>query len=158
MIFGSVTLTSPLSLYSIPVVWYTTFYPNFLKFKLIDNTIGYNNVQPRSNLTRAVENKGIPPKIAAKLQRMEGAHLNGNEAFPLWTSAIIVANLAGLDNAFLNKVSLAYIITRVLFNQVYINHESSSASWMRTAIFFVSVSMPMTLLIKGANKISGQRL
>ncbi|KAJ3574433.1 hypothetical protein NP233_g1759 [Leucocoprinus birnbaumii] len=156
MIFGLVAPASSLSLYSIPVVWFTALYPNLLKFRLIDRSIGYNNVQPRSNVAHATEHQNIPPQVAAKIQRMEGAHLNGNEAFPLWTSAIIVANIANLDHGFINTVALAYIATRILFNQVYINHESSSASWIRTAIFFVSVSMPMTLLVKGANKIASQ--
>lgn len=34
-------------------------------------------------------NKIIAPDLAARIQRMEGAHLNGNEAFPLWVAAVV---------------------------------------------------------------------
>ncbi|KAF9446689.1 hypothetical protein P691DRAFT_732772 [Macrolepiota fuliginosa MF-IS2] len=155
--FSSVNLSSPLSLYSIPVVWFTAFYPNAWKFSTINNTIGYDNVQPRSNTAKFSENKNISPRLAAKVQRMEGAHLNGNEAFPLWTAAILAANIAGLDNALMNKVSLAYIGLRVLFNQVYINQETVGTSWFRTAVFFASNLMPMTLLIRAAQKLAAER-
>lgn len=49
----------------------------------------YLSVQPRSNITKVVNNKNISPELAARIQRMEGAHLNGNEAFPLWVAAIV---------------------------------------------------------------------
>ncbi|KXN86803.1 hypothetical protein AN958_09599 [Leucoagaricus sp. SymC.cos] len=130
MIRGDVTLASPLSLYSIPVVWCTTFYPGSMKFMLIDKTIGYNNVQPRANLARASDHKNIPPKLAAKLQRMEGAHQASSITY---LSVKIVANIAGLDNAFLNKMSLAYIAARILYNQIYIHQEKPSTSWIRYA-------------------------
>lgn len=59
-LFSSIDFNSPLSLYSIPVIWFTGFYPNTLKVSLdmvsmsfsdinlaaqflkIDNSVGYN--------------------------------------------------------------------------------------------------------------------
>ncbi|KAF8888584.1 hypothetical protein BD779DRAFT_1611294 [Infundibulicybe gibba] len=149
-----VTLSSPLSLYSIPVVWVTAFYPMTMKFLLIDKMMGYNNIQPRSNTDKFVRNKNIHPDIAARAERMEGAHLNGNEAFPLWTAAILAGNFAGIDNRTLNISALGYIAARLLYNHVYINHESGGMSWLRSTIFFSGVAFPITLLIKAANKIS----
>jgi uncharacterized MAPEG superfamily protein len=50
------------------------------------------SVQPRSNISKVANNKKISPELAARLQRMEGAHLNGNEVFPLWVAAIVSAS------------------------------------------------------------------
>ncbi|KAF8649158.1 hypothetical protein AX16_005956 [Volvariella volvacea WC 439] len=129
-----------------------------MKYLYIEKLIGYNNVQPRSNTQRIVENKEIPDKVGARVQRMEGAHLNGNEAFPLWTAAVFAGILVGLDNYTLNTTSLAYIAIRILYNQVYINHESGAVSYLRSIIFFTSVSMPMRLLFKAANKFSQENV
>ncbi|KAF9051325.1 hypothetical protein BJ165DRAFT_1322368, partial [Panaeolus papilionaceus] len=118
---------SPLSLYSIPVVWFTSFYPSTWKFLSIDNTIGYDNVQPRSNPS----NPRLSPEYAKRLERMIGAHNNGNENAPLWYAAIIAGNIAGLDNRWLNTMSAYYIVTRVLYNQVYINHNTVAKGWLR---------------------------
>ncbi|TFK32355.1 hypothetical protein BDQ12DRAFT_692667 [Crucibulum laeve] len=148
--------SSTLSLYSIPVVWFTSFYPQTMKFLIIKNTAGFNNVQPRSNVSKFVENKNISPKLAARVERMEGAHLNGNEALPLWFAAVLAGNYAGLSNEILNSVSLSYIVTRLAYNYVYINQETPGKSWLRTSLFFFSLSMPMTLLIKAANKMVAQ--
>jgi len=147
-------MNSPLSLYSIPVVWFTSFYPTTLKFFAIDKAIGYNNVQPRSNLSKLANNKNISSDLAARIQRMEGAHLNGNEAFPLWVAAALAGNYAGLDNRWLNTMSVSYIVIRVLYNQVYINHEKPGSSWIRTLIFFVGLSFPLRILLKAAAKVA----
>ncbi|KAF8814704.1 hypothetical protein BYT27DRAFT_7205670 [Phlegmacium glaucopus] len=147
-------MESPLSLYSIPVVWFTAFYPATWKFLTIDKAIGYNNVQPRLNITKVANNKNISPDLAARIQRMEGAHLNGNEAFPLWVAAVLAGNYAGLESRWLNTMSASYVVLRLLFNHVYINHEKPSTSWLRTLVFFAGLSIPMTILVKAAAKVA----
>jgi len=115
--------------------------------------MGYNNVQPRANTAKFVHNEIVPPTLADRVERMEGAHLNGNEALPLWSAAILAGNIAGLDNRFLNKISAIYITMRFVYNYVYINHETMKRSWLRSALFFGSLSLPLTILIKAANKV-----
>ncbi|KAI5122626.1 hypothetical protein M0805_008715 [Coniferiporia weirii] len=140
-----------LSLYSIPVVWFTTFYPMNMKFALIDKTIGYNNLQPRSNTKRLLEDPKVPREIALRAERLEGAHLNGNEVFPLWVAAVLAGNHAGISNGTLNFVSAAFISFRLLYNYVYITQSTSAISWVRSTIFFTSLGFPMYLLIKAGN-------
>jgi len=53
------------------------------------NIFHLKSVQPRLNITKVANNKIIAPDLAARIQRMEGAHLNGNEAFPLWVAAVV---------------------------------------------------------------------
>ncbi|KAL0960195.1 hypothetical protein HGRIS_011829 [Hohenbuehelia grisea] len=140
------TLTSPLSLYSIPVIWFSAFYPNTLKFLLIDKTLGYDNTLPRGNPNRlaAAESKreaATPSEVSLRAQRMDGAHMNGNENFPLWVAAILAGNLVGLDNYTLNTVSIAYVATRLLYNHIYINHNTVLKGWLRTIVFFSGLCM-----------------
>ncbi|PAV15180.1 zinc C3HC4 type (RING finger) [Pyrrhoderma noxium] len=131
--------------------WYTSFYPMNVKFALIDKTIGYNNVQPRSNTSRMRDDPSVPKEIAEKAERLEGAHLNGNEVLPLWIGAILAGHQAGIDNETLNIASLGFIITRMLYNYVYINQKTMGVSWIRTGIFFTSLSFPMYLFVKAGN-------
>ncbi|KAF8155925.1 hypothetical protein B0H34DRAFT_514162 [Crassisporium funariophilum] len=138
-ILASVNWNSPLSLYSIPVVWFTSFYPSLWKFMTIDNSVGYNNVQPRSNTARMATEKSISPAMAARIQRMEGAHLNGNEAMPLWFAAVLAGNYTGLDNHWMNTMSAAYVVTRILFNQVYVNHNHAAKGWLRSFLYFLGL-------------------
>jgi len=149
-----INMTKPLSLYSIPVVYLTSLYPGLLKFVTIDRSIGYNNVQPRSNSSKLANNKNVSPELAARILRMEGAHLNGNEVFSLWVAAILAGNYAGLENHWLNTMSVSYVFMRILYNQVYISHEKPATSWIRTLVFFVGLSFPLRILFKAAAEVA----
>ncbi|CAA7267306.1 unnamed protein product [Cyclocybe aegerita] len=152
-----VDFNSPLSLYSIPVIWFTSFYPNFWKFLIIDRKVGYNNVQPRSNLNQAKTAKDkISPELAARLERMEGAHLNGNEALPLWAAAVLAGNLVGLDNHWMNIMSASYVVSRLLFNHLYINFNHVGNGVPRTIVFFIGLSFPLRILWKAAEKAASR--
>ncbi|THH04393.1 hypothetical protein EW145_g5550 [Phellinidium pouzarii] len=172
-------MATPLSLYSIPVVWFTTFHPMNMKvaltllvlkiahmhtlevsteifslslqYFLIDKTIGYNNLQPRSNTKRLVEDSCIPREVALRVERLEGAHLNGNEVLPLWIGAVLAGNQAGISNETMNAASVGFIVSRFLYNYVYINHTTSSLSWLRSALFFTGLGFPMYLFVKAGN-------
>ncbi|TDL22784.1 hypothetical protein BD410DRAFT_788108 [Rickenella mellea] len=145
------TWSTPLSLYSIPAVWLTSFVPMNLKFSLIARTIGYNNVQPRANTGRMVNNRAVPKDVAAQAERMEGAHLNGNEMLPIWIAAVLAGNQAGVAQETLNSVSVAFIVTRILYNYVYITHTTQLASTLRTGLWSISLSLPMYLIVKAGN-------
>ncbi|KAJ7857174.1 hypothetical protein B0H13DRAFT_2672802 [Mycena leptocephala] len=120
-----------LSLYSIPAVWLTAFIPVMLKTSTIQKVKGFNNVQPRSNTARVTGDTKIPPDIAGRIERMEGAHFNGNENFPIWVAAVLAGNFAGLDNYTMNVVSIAYICGRMLYNYIYINQSTRAQSSLR---------------------------
>ncbi|KAL5523224.1 hypothetical protein ACEPAF_1491 [Sanghuangporus sanghuang] len=152
----SILLNTPLSLYSIPVVWYTSFYPMNVKFALIQKTMGYNKIvslQPRANTKRIMEDPSVPRDVAERVERLEGAHLNGNEILPLWIGAVLAGNMAGISNKTLNIASAGFIATRMLYNYVYINQSTVRASWTRSALFFTSLGFPMYLLVKAGNLV-----
>ncbi|KAJ6560008.1 hypothetical protein B0H19DRAFT_1069716 [Mycena capillaripes] len=131
---SSTFLSSPLSLYSIPAVWLTAFSPVLLRTRAISQVKNYNNVQPRRNTSSVVLDKNIPPALAARIERMEGAHWNGNENFPLWIAAILAGNMVGLDDYTLNVASIAYELSvagRVLYNYIYITQETEAQSYLR---------------------------
>ncbi|KAJ6478628.1 hypothetical protein C8R47DRAFT_639837 [Mycena vitilis] len=153
-----ISLSTPLSLYSIPAVWLTAFLPVTLKTILMQQTTakGYNNLEPRQCTSRIATgiDKGVPPAIAARILRMEGAHLNGYENLPIWIAAVLAGNMAHLDNYTLNVASLLYIGGRIAYNYVYFNQVTEFQSWVRTGIFFGTLSLPMYLLFKAAANIA----
>ncbi|KAJ7019494.1 hypothetical protein C8F04DRAFT_1147371 [Mycena alexandri] len=143
-----------LSFYSIPAVWLTAFVPVMLKSVAINKVKGFNNVQPRTNVGRVAADAKIPPAVAARIERMEGAHMNGNENFPLWAAAVLAGNFAGLDNRTMNIISIVYFCGRVLYNYVYITQETRRQSSIRTTIFFSNLCLPLYLLIAAATKLA----
>ncbi|KZP26919.1 hypothetical protein FIBSPDRAFT_854269 [Athelia psychrophila] len=145
-------ISSPLSLYSIPVVWLTAFIPAAFRNVTIGVNAGYNNVAPRGNAARLAASAKVSKDIAAKVARMDGAHHNGIEQLPIWFAAVIVANYVGLEHETINKASLYYIAVRTLFNIVYIKQTTRAHSAVRSLLFFAGLAAPMYLLISAANK------
>ncbi|KAJ7038705.1 hypothetical protein C8F04DRAFT_1231874 [Mycena alexandri] len=151
---------------SFQVVWTTSSptgprsSPPYKRFKsspsLLNTAVvkGFNNVQPRTNVGRVAADAKIPPAVAARIERMEGAHMNGNENFPLWAAAVLAGNFAGLDNRTMNIISIVYFCGRVLYNYVYITQETRRQSSIRTTIFFSNLCLPLYLLIAAATKLA----
>ncbi|KAJ7854963.1 hypothetical protein B0H14DRAFT_747910 [Mycena olivaceomarginata] len=161
-----ITLSSPLSMYSIPAVWLTAFLPVTMKTILIHKSRGYNNLEPRQSTSRIATDKGLPSAVAARILRMEGAHLNGYENLPIWIAAVsycppgpqLAGHIARLDNYTLNVASLLYISGRIAYNYIYINQATELQSWGRTGVYFGSLSLPMYLIFKAAAKIAASEV
>jgi len=153
-----VSFTSPLSILAIPAMWVTSYYPAFLKGIVIRKAGGFSNVQPRSNVALFSEREDASPELAAKLARMEGAHLNGLENLPFFGLAVLAGNYAGVNNYTLNMVSGLYILLRILYNYVYISHTTERGSALRTVVWVTSLGFPFYLLFKAVQLLSEKTL
>ncbi|KAH9478501.1 hypothetical protein JR316_0008956 [Psilocybe cubensis] len=147
-----VSLSTPLSLYAIPLMWIITYYPAYAKSALIKRVAGFNNVQPRGNPAR-LEKKGVPPEILARLQRIEGAHNNGLESLPFFGLAVLAGNYAGMDTASLNVASGLYLVWRVIYNYIYFNQSSQKTAGLRTITWASSMLFPFYIYIKSASLV-----
>ncbi|GJJ15216.1 hypothetical protein Clacol_009492 [Clathrus columnatus] len=131
-----ITLDTPLSLYSIVAAYIIAFIPHNQKYRLINGTIGFDNVNPRDTDKETLIKRGMSAELAAKAERMTGAHRNGNEVFPLWAAAVLVGNQAGIEQSKLNILSLVFVASRLVFNYIYINQTTKRVALLRCS--FVS--------------------
>ncbi|KAF5310860.1 hypothetical protein D9619_007856 [Psilocybe cf. subviscida] len=148
-------LNTPLSLYSIPVMYIMTFYPHTMKFLSIDKLVGFNNTLPRSNNPKNLTGK-VPAKTLVHWQRLEGAHQNGNEANPLWMAAVLAGNFAGLETRWLNIMAASYLASRLGYNFTYIYFNNVANGWLRTVLFFSGLSIPLRILFKAAGVVANK--
>jgi hypothetical protein len=56
----------------------------------------------------------------ATIVRAEGAQQNGFENIGLFAAAVVIGNVAKLDNWTLNALSVGYLASRVAYNVLYI--------------------------------------
>lgn len=68
----------------------------------------------------------MPPATKQTIIRAEGAQQNGFENMGLFASAVVIGNVAKLDNWTLNALSGAYLASRVAYNLLYINGRSDA--------------------------------
>jgi uncharacterized MAPEG superfamily protein len=74
----------------------------------------------------------------------------------LFASAVVAGNLAGLPATTLNTLTGGYLLSRVIYNIVYINNTSEGMSNVRTAVFLAGVVQIMTLFVKSGNALMDQ--
>lgn len=63
----------------------------------------------------------LPTATKDTIARAEGAQQNGFENIGLFAAAVVVGNVAKLDNSTLNTLSYGYLASRVVYNFLYIN-------------------------------------
>lgn len=83
--------------------------------------------------------------------RCEGAQNNGFENLAFFASAVVAGNLAGLPARTLNALSGGYLLSRIVYNYIYINNTSDGMASARTGVFFTGIGMIFTLFIKSGN-------
>lgn len=76
-------------------------------------------------VVKAGANAGIAA-TKAKIARTEAAQMNGFENLGFFAAAVVMGNVAKLDNKTLNTLSAAYLASRMLYNFVYINGTSDA--------------------------------
>lgn len=95
---------------------------------------GYNNALPREQ----------QKNLDALGQRALGAHLNSFEALQMFTAAIVIAYLSNAPQVWVDRFSLLFLVSRLLFIFAYLKDLPS----LRSSIWFVGFLA--TLLVAGS--------
>ena len=85
--------------------------------------------------------------------RAESAQANGFENISLFAAAVVAGNIAHLSTTHLNGLSIAYVVSRAVYNVLYINSTSARMAQARSAVFFVGVGCMMGLFIGAGNRL-----
>ncbi|EFI27052.1 hypothetical protein CC1G_07630 [Coprinopsis cinerea okayama7 len=147
-------LTSlPLYAYSLPAAWLLLMAPAFQKRSLLVASMKLDNVAPRSNTAKYLASDKVDPALKAKVERLDGAHANGLESFPLWGIAVLFGAYAGIDQSMLNKAAMVYVTSRLAFNYLYAVQTTEFLGRMRSLVWAVGVGASHFLFITGALKL-----
>ena len=80
--------------------------------------------------------------------RCEGAHANGIENLGFFATSVLAGNFAGLPAQTLNALSAGYVVSRVLYNFIYINNTTAKMPTMRSLVFMIGIGLIITLYVK----------
>jgi len=101
-----------------------------------------HNVHPREDLTvrgpKAVEKGRITQAQLDSLKRLQAAHENSIEHFPIFAVAIAMATLAGVDAHSVNSLGAVYTLLRVAYVIAYWKGSSVKISWIRSVVYWMS--------------------
>lgn len=100
--------TSNYSIYAIPAFYILALAPGFYSTLLINRATNgrFDNVNPRGTSFSETYKKSVDKPTLGRYERARAAHANALESFPLFASAVICANMAGLEQGMMNSVRI----------------------------------------------------
>ncbi|KAI5361849.1 Putative membrane-associated, eicosanoid/glutathione metabolism (MAPEG) protein [Septoria linicola] len=145
-------LTRNFSLYTIPAAWILSIAPHFYAASLGK----FDNKNPRTYIKESSGDQSIDKATKDTIIRAEGAQQNGFENLGLFAAAVVAGNIAKLDNSTLNTISGGYLLSRVVYNYLYINGTNDAMANARSVSFLAGIGLIFSLFIKSGNVIRGQ--
>jgi uncharacterized MAPEG superfamily protein len=141
-----------------------------------------DNRNPRSSDLKTKLRERLGPKTFAKYERAEACHANGMENLcvtsvtwrrfgtsadwsvstsPLFTSAVILGNMAGLKKeglGGLNGFITSFLALRLAYTAVYITHKTQGPTMARSALWAAGVGLCVRVIVKAAKALGGARV
>ncbi|TKA70224.1 hypothetical protein B0A49_06462 [Cryomyces minteri] len=144
-------MTRNFSLYTIPVAWITCLAPHVYASQLAGKA--FDNRQPRTLTAKLDSQQTLDAATKARIVRAEGAQQNGFENLGIFAAAVVAGNVAGLSNETLNYLSGGYVLSRMVYNYVYVVNTSEAMANARTGVFLTGIGIVFTLFIKSGNAL-----
>lgn len=103
---------------------------------------GYNNKDPRGWVAR---------QDSYRVRNAHAAHLNAFEAFAPFAAAVLMAQLAGVSPALIAKLSIAFVVARVLHGVFYLG----AFAVMRSLAWLAGMACVIALMVLAVVNIGG---
>ncbi|KAK4167658.1 hypothetical protein QBC43DRAFT_311217 [Cladorrhinum sp. PSN259] len=107
------------SYYTIPAAFALCMIPSMYAAGLAGRN--YDIANPRNMLDTCAKDDKLDKVVARRINRAKGASANGFETIGLYAAAVVAANSARVDLVKLNKLTIGYILSRLVYNFVYIH-------------------------------------
>ncbi|KAF2751758.1 hypothetical protein M011DRAFT_463266 [Sporormia fimetaria CBS 119925] len=149
-------MTTNYSFYAVPAYWFLALLPHGIAASTIQkaNNNQWDNVNPRSAGVIEDYKKKVPAAAFAKYERAEAAHKNMMENGVWFLGAVILGNMAGLSNSYMNAVTAAYLALRVAYIFLYIGVTKPKLSYARSVSWGVSWLLLMTVYVQAGSKVA----
>lgn len=141
------------SIYALPAFYVLALLPQFYSTILINKATNgrFDYLNPRGASSVSAYQISTDAATFAKYERARAAHNNALENLPLFFTAVICANMAGLDINTVNAVSASFLALRTAHALVYVFVVDRKLSLARTPIWMSSVGCCLYLLVKAGN-------
>ena len=148
MSFLGLSATNNYSTLALPLYYGLCLVPHFYAVQIADqgDLTNHDNRNPRSPEHKDRLKQRLDPATYARYERAVSAHHNSLEGFPLFAAAVILGNLAKLDNEELNTFVAGIGILRVIYIVAYISTVRQRYTYFRSALWAASLSWMFRVL------------
>ncbi|KAF2786020.1 hypothetical protein K505DRAFT_330634 [Melanomma pulvis-pyrius CBS 109.77] len=120
----------------------------------------WDNRNPRSSDLKAKLKERLPADRFALYERAEACHANGMENLPLFASAVVLGNMAGLKKDGLSGMTGfagIYLAIRLAYTAIYLNTNTQGPTVLRSALWVAGFSTCFRIIFKAAKALGGSR-
>jgi uncharacterized MAPEG superfamily protein len=144
------------SFYTIPAAWLLSILPHFYAIILYSRSSHkrFDNRHPRSLISKLEGDQTIDKATKERIIRAEGAQQNGFENLGLFAATVTAGNVAGLVPETLNMLTGAYLLSRTVYNLVYIYGDTGALASLRTTIYTTGIVILSTIFVMAGNAVS----
>lgn len=144
-----------ISLYTLPASWILCLLPRFYAAYLYTSTTSksLDFVLPRALAARATADQALDSTTRDRIVRAEAAQANGLENVGYFSAAVVAGNMAGLGKGILNTLSLGYLVSRGVYNWIYVVGGTKKLALLRTGVFFGGQGLLFALFILAGNRM-----
>ncbi|KAK3951692.1 hypothetical protein QBC32DRAFT_343338 [Pseudoneurospora amorphoporcata] len=145
-------LSSNWSLHSIPAAFVLALLPNFyVKFAAGKN---YDLTNPRKTEEHLAKDASISKPQLNRILRAKAAADNGLETIGLYAAGVVAANAAKMPVDTLNKLSSFYLVSRLVYNFVYIVlQDNRKFAPVRGLVWLAGLGTIFSFFIKAGNAL-----
>jgi uncharacterized MAPEG superfamily protein len=149
-------LSTNYSFYTIPAAWLISILPHSYAIVLYSRSSSkrFDNRHPRSLTSKLESDQTIDKATKERITRAEGAQQNGFENLGFFAAAVTAGNAAGLPARTMNILTGAYLLSRVVYNVVYINGSTGPLAGLRSAIYTTGIGLLSVIFVMAGNAIN----
>ncbi|KAF2428852.1 hypothetical protein EJ08DRAFT_313377 [Tothia fuscella] len=149
-----------LSILAIPAYYILAVAPHTYALGLCttNNPKTWNNANPRGKSNKDAIVSDLSPEQYGRFERAEAAHANAMENLPIFATAIVLANTAGLKRAGLDGIDGfvgMWFAVRIAHTISYIGIEDRRLSYVRSGLWVVSLGLCFRMFGKAAKVLNG---
>ncbi|KAK5664300.1 hypothetical protein OQA88_518 [Cercophora sp. LCS_1] len=142
-----------LSYYTVPVAFVLIMAPNMYAAGLAGKN--YDLANPRKTEEHVAKDEKLGKTVARRISRAKAAAANGFETIGLYAAAVVAANAAKVDVGLLNKLTLAYVVSRAVYDYVYVVlQDNRHMAPVRSLVWMVGLGIIFTLFISSGNALN----
>ena len=144
-----------ISMYTLPISWILCLAPRLYAAYLYTTTTSkpIDLLLPRALAARATADTTLTTGERDRIVRAEAAQDNGLENVGFFAAAVVAGNVAGVSKVVLNSLSIAYLVSRALYNWLYVVGDRKWLAVARTVVFFAGQGILFSLCVLAGNRM-----
>lgn len=120
----------------------------------------WDNRNPRSSTMQSKIKDRLDPEDFAFYERLQACHANGMENLPIFATAVILGNMAGLkkDGVWgMTGFAASFLAVRVAYTAAYLTHKTQGQTMIRSGLWATGVGLCFRVIFKAAKALTNNR-